>query len=157
MDDRRCACKSDVDDDGELLAAALATELLARRIFCSLSARFKLCTRRTVRRNDMAPSDMAPPPDDILKRMCVGLRVPELQAELRRRGKSGDGKRAELVDRLVVCLRSDFASVDSAAAALCSRPLTSGTLVGSIVRTGEVRAHDDAVDHVQRPAFGLVV
>ena len=65
----------------------------------------------------ISTTTMAPPPDDILKRMCVGLRVPELQAELRRRGKNGDGTRADLVARLVVCLRSDFATVDSAAAA----------------------------------------
>ena len=41
------------------------------------------------------------PSDEILHRMCIGLRVPELRSELHRRGKDESGKRAELVERLV--------------------------------------------------------
>jgi len=48
------------------------------------------------------------PSDEILHRMCIGLRVPELRSELHRRGKNESGKRAELVERLVGCLREDF-------------------------------------------------
>jgi len=40
--------------------------------------------------------------------MCIGLRVPELRSELHRRGKDESGKRAELVERLVSCLREEF-------------------------------------------------
>ena len=48
------------------------------------------------------------PSDEILHRMCIGLRVPELRSELHRRGKDESGKRAELVERLVGCLRDEF-------------------------------------------------
>ena len=48
------------------------------------------------------------PSDEILHRMCIGLRVPELRSELHRRGKDENGKRAELVERLVGCLREEF-------------------------------------------------
>ena len=56
---------------------------------------------------------MALPSDEILRRMCVGLRVPELKAELQRHGKSDEGKRADLVDSLVNCLRADFEAAAS--------------------------------------------
>ena len=48
------------------------------------------------------------PSDEILHRMCIGLRVPELRSELHRRGKDESGKRAELVERLVSCLHEEF-------------------------------------------------
>ena len=55
------------------------------------------------------------PSDEILRRMCIGLRVPELKLELSRRGKDDNGKRAELVDRLITCLRADFGVVGTSA------------------------------------------
>jgi len=48
------------------------------------------------------------PSEEILHRMCIGLRVPELRSELHRRGKDESGRRAELVERLVSCLREEF-------------------------------------------------
>ena len=56
---------------------------------------------------------MALPSDEILRRMCVGLRVPELKAELQRHGQSDEGRRADLVDSLVNCLRADFEAAAS--------------------------------------------
>lgn len=48
--------------------------------------------------------------------MCVGLRIKELRSELRRRGRDDGGRRAQLVDRLVVCLRADLSAASSPAA-----------------------------------------
>lgn len=88
---------------------------------------------------------MAPPSDNVLRRMCVGLRIRELKSELRRREKNESGKRARLVDRLVTCLRSEFEVAD-AAVAVAAAPAPAAPFSNDVYH----------VDH-QQPMWGWSV